>query len=200
MTTILYEVGNNLYVNITNKCPCSCTFCIRNNADGAYGSDSLWLDHEPSYEEIINAFNQHDLSRYNEIVFCGYGEPLERIDVLTDVCRYLKLKDCPPIRLNTNGLSDLIHKKPTAEMLKGCIDIVSISLNAGTEKGYLEVTRPSFGAGSYEAMLSFAAECKKYIPRVIFSVVDVISKEEIELAGKRAEEMGIEFRVRTYDC
>ena len=200
MTTILYKVGNNLYVNITNKCPCNCTFCIRNNADGAYGSDSLWLDHEPSYDEIIADFSKHDLSQYNEIVFCGYGEPLERIDVLTDVCRWLKNHNAPPIRLNTNGLSDLIHGRPTASMLQDCIDIISISLNAGSEEAYLDVTRPSFGKGSYDAMLRFAAECKKYIPRVIFSVVDVISPEEIELGRKRAESMGIEYRVRKYDC
>lgn len=198
--TILYEVGNNLYVNITNKCPCSCTFCIRNNADGAYGSDSLWLDHEPSADEIKSAFDKKDLNGYNEIVFCGYGEPLERIDVLTEICKYLKAEGCPPIRLNTNGLADLIHKKPVAYMLENCIDIVSISLNAGSEKCYNSVTNPSFGNNSYNAMLKFAEDCKKYIPRVIFSVVDVISAEEIELARKTAEKMNIEFRVRKYDC
>lgn len=81
--TIVYEVGNNLYVNLTNKCPCSCTFCIRNNGDGAYGSDSLWLEHDPSDQEIIQALKEHNFKNYKEIVFCGYGEPTERLDSLT---------------------------------------------------------------------------------------------------------------------
>ncbi len=200
MMTILYEVGENLYVNITNKCPCACTFCIRKNGDGAYGSDSLWLEHEPSFEEIKQAFDSVDINKYNEIVFCGYGEPLVRIDVLIQICRYLKEKGCPPIRLNTNGLSDLIHNKPTAHLLEGCVDIVSISLNAGTEKGYMDVTRPSFKEGAYKAVLDFANDCKKYIPKQMFTVVDVISEEEIQLAEKQAEKLGIKFRVRKYDC
>lgn len=200
MMTILYEVGENLYVNITNKCPCSCTFCIRKNGDGAYGSDSLWLDHEPSEDEIKSAFDKKDLSKYNEIVFCGYGEPLERPEILTEICRYIKSKGCPPVRLNTNGLADLINDKPVAPMLKDCIDIVSISLNAGTPEGYNAVTRPSFKNGAYQAMLNFAEECKKYVPKVMFTVVDVISEEEINLARQRAESMDIEFRVRKYDC
>ncbi len=199
MMTILYEVGDNLYVNITNKCPCSCTFCIRNNGDGAYGSDSLWLNHEPTVEEIKQAFNLRDLSKYKEIVFCGYGEPLVRLDVLIEVCKYLKNKGCPPIRLNTNGLSDLIHGKPTAKLLEGCVDIVSISLNAGTESGYNAVTCPSYD-GAYQSLLKFAEDCKKYIPEQLFTVVDVISQEEINLAEKQAEKLGIKFRVRKYDC
>ncbi len=199
--TMLYEVGTNLYVNITNRCPCACTFCIRKTADGAYGSDSLWLDHDPSADEIKTAFDKRNLSDYSEIVFCGYGEPLERIETLIEICRYIKAKEgCPPVRLNTNGLSDIINKKPTAHMLEGCIDTVSISLNAGTEECYNRVTNPSFGKGSYDAMLKFADDCKKYVPRVIFTVVDVIPPEEIELARKTAEKMGIEFRVRKYDC
>lgn len=200
MMTILYEVGNNLYVNITNKCPCACTFCIRKNGDGAYGSDSLWLDHEPSEAEIIAEFEKRNLNDYNEIVFCGYGEPLQRADLLVKICKYLKEKNSPPIRINTNGLADLINKKSVAPMLKDCVDIVSISLNAGTEKGYYDVTRPSFKTGAYDAMLRFAEDCKKYVPNIMFTVVDVISPEEIELARQRAESMNIKFRVRKYDC
>lgn len=199
MMTILYEVGNNLYVNITNKCPCACTFCIRKNGDGAYGSDSLWLDHEPSEAEIIAEFDKRNLGDYSQIVFCGYGEPLQRADLLVKICRYLKGKNSPPIRINTNGLADLINHKSVAPMLKDCVDIVSISLNAGTEKGYCEVTRPSF-KGAYDAMLRFAEDCKKYVPQIMFTVVDVISPEEIELARQRAESMNIKFRVRKYDC
>ena len=112
--TITYEVGGNLYLNITNRCPCACTFCIRTLCDGAYGSDPLWLEHEPSQEEIFAALEQRDLSQYREVVFCGFGEPTERLDVLLETARYLKQHGVRCIRLNTNGLSDLIHGRNTA--------------------------------------------------------------------------------------
>ncbi len=199
MMTILYEVGNNLYVNVTNRCPCACTFCIRNHADGAYGSDSLWLDREPTIDEVINAFKNYDLSKYEEVVFCGYGEPLERVSLVTEVCKYLKKNFNCKIRINTNGLANLIHNKDIVPQLKGCFDTISISLNAGCEESYLKVTRPKFKEGSYHAVLEFAKECKDVAPRVIFSVVDVIPKEEIALAQSVADTLGIPLRVRTYD-
>ena len=197
--TIVYEVGNNLYVNLTNKCPCSCTFCIRNNGDGAYGSDSLWLEHDPSDQEIIQALKEHNFKNYKEIVFCGYGEPTERLDCLTAAASFIKKNDGPPIRLITNGLADLIHGKPVAYKLQGLCDIVSISLNAGTKEEYLKVTRPSFGDKSFEAMQRFAIDCKKYVKTVIFTVVDVIGSEEITAAQEIADKLGIPLRVRKYE-
>lgn len=196
--TIVYEVGQNLYVNITNKCPCSCTFCIRQNGDGAYGSDSLWLEHEPSVEEIIKALENADYKKYNEIIFCGYGEPTERLDVLKSSAEYIKKNSNVPIRLNTNGLSDLIHKKSTASELEGLIDTVSVSLNAGTKDEYLKVTRPSFGDEAYDAMQKFASDCKKYIKNVVFTVVDVIGDDEILASKKIAEKLEIPLRIRKY--
>lgn len=197
--TILYVVEDKLYVNITNRCPCACIFCIRNNGDGAYGSDSLWLDNEPTDEQIIADFEKYDLSKYKEIVFCGYGEPLERLDTIVNVGKYLKTITKTPLRINTNGLSDLINEKPTAQSLKDIIDIVSISLNAGTPDEYLRVTQPCFGIKSFEAMLKFAEDCKKAVPRVLFTVVDVISKDEINRCKALASKMGIELRIRKYD-
>lgn len=198
--TVIYEVGNNLYVNITNKCPCACTFCIRKNGDGAYGSDSLWLEREPSVDEVKKLIDKAGIEKYNEIVFCGFGEPLERLDDVVELCRYIKSK-LPdlPVRINTNGLSDLIHGKPTAYMLENVVDIVSISLNAGTEEEYLKVTNPKFGKGSFSALQKFALDCKKYVNKVIFTVVDVISKEEIKKAQEIADKSGIPLRVRRYD-
>lgn len=197
--TIVYEVGKNLYVNLTNKCPCSCTFCIRNNGEGAYGSDSLWLEREPTVDEVITALEKADFRKYNEIVYCGYGEPTERIEILADTVKFIKENDGPPIRVNTNGLSDLIHKKPTAYMLEG-VDTVSVSLNAGTKEEYLKVTRPSFGDEAYEAMQKFAVECKKYAKNVVFSVVDVIGEEQIKASQELADRLGIKLRVREYEC
>lgn len=197
--TIVYEVGENLYVNLTNKCPCSCTFCIRQNADGAYGSDSLWLEHEPSAEEVIDALEKADYKKYKEIVYCGYGEPTERIEVLTETAKYIKENNGPAIRVNTNGLADLIHKMPVAHMFEGLVDTVSVSLNAGTKEEYLKVTRPSFGEESYEAMQKFAVDCKKYVKNVVFSVVDVIGEEQLKASQEMADKLGIKLRIRKYE-
>ena len=197
--TILYPVGQHLYVNLTNKCPCACTFCIRQNGDGAYGSDSLWLEHDPDLDEIKAAFAKWDLSQFTELVFCGYGEPTEALPMLLQTAAYAKtLPGCPPIRLNTNGLSDLIHGEPTAFNFAGLIDTVSISLNAGTEKAYMAVTRPKWD-NAFEAMQKFAVDCKKYVPKVMFTVVDVIPQSEIEAAQAVADRLGIPLRVRKYD-
>lgn len=197
--TIAYEVGQNLYLNITNKCPCSCTFCIRKNADGAYGSDSLWLERDPEIDEIIDALENMDYKKYNEIVFCGYGEPTERIDVLIETAKYIKENNGPKIRINTNGLSDLINGRPTAQLFEGLADIVSISLNAGTKEEYLKVTRPSFGDSSFEEMQKFAVGCKKYVPEVVLTVVDVIGEDEVNAAREVADRLGIKLRVRAYE-
>ena len=197
--TILYPVGAHLYVNLTNKCPCACTFCIRQNGDGAYGSDSLWLEHDPSLAEVKAAFSAWNLADFTELVFCGYGEPTEQLEILLLAAQYAKtLPGCPPVRLNTNGLSDLIHGKKTAYLLEGLIDTVSISLNAGTEQEYMAVTRPKW-ENAFEAMQAFASDCKNYVPHVMFTVVDVIPKEEIAAAQAVADRLGIPLRVRKYD-
>lgn len=197
--TILYPVGEHLYVNLTNKCPCACTFCIRQNGDGAYGSDSLWLQHDPTLAEVKKAFEAWNLADFTELVFCGYGEPTEALEMLLLTAQYAKtLPGCPPVRLNTNGLSDLIHGKKTAHLLEGLVDTVSISLNAGTKQEYLAVTRPKWD-NAFEAMQQFAVDCKPYVKKVMFTVVDVIPKEEIEAAQQVADSLGIPLRVRKYD-
>lgn len=197
--TIVYEVGSNLYVNITNKCPCKCIFCIRNNGDGAYGSDSLWLEREPSAEEIISTLKKVDFKKYSEIIYCGYGEPTERIDVLVETARFIKENGGPPVRINTNGLSDIINGRPTACLLEGAVDTVSVSLNAGTKEEYLRVTQPLFGEVAYEAMQKFALECKQYVKNVMFTVVDIIGEEQIKAAQEMADKLGIRLRIRKYE-
>lgn len=197
MMTILYTVGNKLYVNITNRCPCACTFCIRNNGDGAYGSDSLWLEREPTVEEILRGFDKLDLDSFTELVFCGYGEPMERADAVAEVMAAIRKKSSIPARINTNGLSDLINGRETAHLLRD-FDTVSISLNAPTAEEYNEVSRPSL-ENAFDAILKFAEDCKKYVPKVIFSVVDVITKEQTERCQALADSMNIPLRVRKYD-
>lgn len=197
--TILYDVDGKLYINLTNKCPCNCTFCIRHNGDGAYGSDSLWLEHEPSLDEIKAAFAKVDMSKYKEVVFCGYGEPMERVNEVVAVGEFVKAAyGDVTVRLNTNGLGDKIHGTPTAKLLQGAVDIVSISLNSYCKEKYNEVTRPKWD-DAFDSMLSFAADCKTYIPQVVFTVVDVIPPEDISRAKALAMSIGIPLRVRKYE-
>lgn len=198
--TTLYTLGDSLYVNVTNKCPCACVFCIRNNGDSIKDSGSLWFGNsEPSAKDIIDEFAKYDLSKFDSIVFCGYGEPLERFDVVCEVARYLRTITKLPIRLNTNGLADLIcEREHTAFELEGLIDAVSISLNAPDAESFLKVTNSCFGERSFDAMISFAKDAKKVIDKVIFTVVDIISDDEIESCRKIADSMGIPLRVRKY--
>ncbi len=197
--TILYDVGGKLYINLTNKCPCNCTFCIRHNGDGAYGSDSLWLEHEPSLDEVKAAFAKVDMSKYKEVVFCGYGEPMERVNEVIAVGEFVKANyGDVTVRLNTNGLGDKIHGVPTAKLLQGAVDIVSISLNSYCKEKYNEVTRPKWD-DAFDAMLSFAADCKSYLQQVVFTVVDVIPPEDISRAKALAMSIGIPLRVREYE-
>ena len=198
--TIFYELYGALYVNITNKCPCSCVFCIRDHSDVIKNSDPLWFEgEEPTMEDIKKDFERFDIEKYSEIVFCGYGEPTERMDILVETAKFLRKKTNKKIRLNTNGLSDLIcNRKNTAFELKGLIDTVSISLNAPTSKRFCEITNSCFGEKSFDALLEFAKDAKECIDKVVFTLVDVISKEEIDKCQKIADDMGIELRVREY--
>ena len=200
MMTLTYKVKNGVYVNMTNRCPCACTFCLRHNAPGVYGSDPLWLDREPTVEEVIESLKGWDLSTLDEVVFCGYGEPTERLFDILKVAEYIRSVSAIKIRINTNGLSDLIHGKATAPDLKGLIDTVSVSLNATSAEDYLKVCRPRFGIESYDAMLAFTKECTKYVPNVVMTVVDVVtSKEEQAKCKAICDSLGATLRIRPYE-
>lgn len=198
--TITYPVKNGIYINMTNKCPCACTFCLRQNGPGVYGSDSLWLEREPTVEEVCESLRQWDLNRRDEVVFCGYGEPTERLDDLLQVAAWIKTNYSVPVRINTNGLSDLIYGKDTAPMLQGVIDTVSISLNANNPEDYLKLTRSKFGIGSWQAMLDFAMHCTAYVPKVVMTVVDQVTSQEEQQEAKRiCDRIGATLRVRPFE-
>lgn len=196
--TIFYEAYGNMYVNITNRCPCACEFCIRKEEDGVGEGNYLWLEREPTLDEIKADFDKLDLDSFKDVVFCGYGEPAERIQDIVEISKYIKSKSNKIIRINTNGLSDLIHGEKTAHLLKDVIDVVSISLNAPNAEIYDQRCHPKFGLESYDAMLQFAKDCKNYVPEVVLTVVDCISKEEIEQCRKIAVSLGVTYRVRTF--
>ena len=200
--TITYQVKNAVYVNLTNRCPCNCTFCLRHNGPGVFGSGPLWLEREPTLEETIDSLGQWDYERFREVVFCGYGEPTERLDVLLAAAAHLKERDpALRVRVNTNGLSDLINGKPTAPLFVGKVDCLSISLNTDDPAEYLSVCRPKFGAAAYPAMLKFTQEAAALLPSVVMTVVGepVTSLEKQERCRAIATRLGARLRVRPYE-
>lgn len=197
---ILYEVHNGLYVNMTNKCPCACVFCLRQTKDEMEGSGSLWLEKEPSVDEVIAEFSKFDMKKYEEVVFCGFGEPTERLDDLLKVAEFVKKTYDIPTRINTNGLSDLIYNKDTAPMFEGLIDTVSISLNTPNPEKYLELTRSKFGIKSFDAMLNFAKNVKKYVKKVVLTTVSTtLTPEEEQQCREICERIGVTYRIRPFE-
>ena len=202
--TITYEYEGALYVNLTNKCNCSCEFCLRHGkAQGSiYTEDSLWLEREPTKEEALDSFLSRDVCAYREIVFCGYGEPTYRLDVILWLVDALKEKfgnKLPPVRINTNGHANLILGRDVCPELKGRIDTLSISLNAIDAPAYVALCHPTQGEAAYQAMLDFAREAKDYVPNVVLTIVDKDkTKEEIDTCYKIAEDLGVKLRVRSF--
>ena len=201
--TITYPLKRGLYVNLTNRCPCACVFCLRQNGDGVGGSGSLWLEHEPSADEVRAAIDARDLSQFDEVVFCGYGEPTERLDVLLETARHIReVAPSRRIRVNTNGLSDLINGRETAPSFAGLVDVVSISLNTPDPDEYVRMCRPKFGRRSYDAMLAFARDCRRHVPDVVLSVVGspVTTPEQQAACRAIADSVGVRLRVRAYEA
>ena len=202
MMTIAYQVKNGIYVNLTNRCPCACTFCLRTKGPGVYGSPSLWLDREPMEAEVVAALDAQDWTRFREAVFCGYGEPTERLDVLLAAAAHLKARDpALRIRVNTNGLSDLINGRPTAALFAGCVDCLSISLNTDDPAEYLALCRPRFGADAFPALLAFTREAASAVPEVVLTVVGEPVTDVAKQARCRAlaESLGARLRVRPFE-
>lgn len=198
MADIVYTYNNNVYFNITNRCTCKCVFCVRNEKDTLGEAETLWHDHNPSWEEIKSAIDSFDFTGYKEAIFCGYGEPTCVYDNLIAAAKYMKeIHPNIRLRLNTNGLGELYNKKPIAEEISQYIDAVSISLNAPNAKRYQEVTQPCF-ADAFKDMLAFAEKSKSLFDSTQFSVVNIISEEEIADSKKLAADMGIPLRVRIY--
>jgi len=192
--TIFYKLENKLYVNITNDCPCDCTFCIRNSYDGVGDATSLWLPHPPTLHEIFTAFDRQDLSDVDEIVFCGYGEPLARGKEIAVITAYLRSKTSLPFRLNTNGLAVLLFSCFDFDSL-AAFETVSVSLNADDADEYVRLVQPVFGKESYQAVLDFIKKARQHTT-VIATVVDVLAPERIENCRELTTALGVLFRVR----
>lgn len=198
--TIVYKVHNNLYVNLTNRCSASCTFCLRQTMECVGESDSLWLEHEPDLAEVMAAMEAVDMDAYDEVVFCGFGEPTEAWELLLKVAKYVKATYGKPIRLNTNGHGNLINGRNIAPEMKNLVDTVSISLNTPDRTRYNEIVRSRYGEASFDAMLAFAKDASIYVPNVVMTTVDTtITKEEEQRCREICHQLGVTYRIRPWE-
>lgn len=194
---ILYETGDTLYVNLTNRCPCSCTFCIRDESDTVNGHDVLWLEREPTAGEVLEQLRQLDLSRYSELVFCGYGEPMEAFDVLKEVAVGQRRTRRCRCAINTNGQGSLINGRDITPELEGIVDSVSVSLNSPDADEYLALTRSRFGADAHPAMLEFARRAGRHVPTVVLTTVGgTITHGQERACQELCDELDVSYRIR----
>jgi len=200
MNQFTYHSGRGLYINLTNRCDMNCEFCIRRGHTGVGDADSLWLDREPERQEVLDEILGQDYAAFDEIVFCGFGEPTMRLDDMLWLCDQLKKRpDMPPIRVNTNGHASLIAGRDVASRFEGRLDTVSVSLNAPSAEEYVALCHPDAGEVAFDAMLDFTKKVSAYVPHTLLSIVDVVPPETIELCRKVAESCGVPLRVRTFE-
>lgn len=195
MKNYVYEYGDSLYINLTNKCPNNCEFCLRNFKNGV-GEDDLRLSTEPNFEDVKEALSLFPLKKYDEIVFCGFGEPMCALSVMSQVGPYLKRLGLKT-RVNTNGLGGLWNKRDDVpQLISKYIDSVSISLNASNRELYQEICRSKYGEEAFDAIIDFTKGCVENGIDTTLTVVDFIGEDEIAECRKLAEELGAKFRVR----
>lgn len=192
---IAYPIRNSLYLNITNRCSNYCSFCAKFKSYTVKGH-YLRLREEPTAAEVLQAIGDDPL-KYDEIVFCGFGEPLIRLDVVKEVGLLLKKRGCR-IRIDTDGLANLVHGRNVLPELM-FVDTISVSMNAPDSATYQKLIKTPFGDNAYPAVLYFLREAKKHIAKVVASVVAVPGLD-VEACRKVAEDdIGVKFRVREYD-
>ena len=200
--TYVYTLDGNLYINLTNKCSNGCDFCVRNERSSYYGN-YLWIRHgDPTVEKVIAQANGFgDLTRFKEVVFCGFGEPTYKVAEMVALCDYFHGKGLKT-RLNTNGQGNLINKRDIVPDLKDKIDFVNISLNASCVEKYQPICRSQFGEAGFAGIVEFAKICKKNDVACRFSIVDCIGEEEVEACKRLAESIRVPLYVRKYitDC
>jgi TatD DNase family protein len=192
---IAYKIRRSLYINLTNRCNNNCSFCIRNGPGGGYvAGHYLHLKSEPSASEIIAAIEMEN--EFDEIVFCGLGEPTLRLTELLEVSKVMKERRFP-IRLDTNGQGSLINKKDIVPLLGGLVNKVSVSLNTSDADTYVRLCHPDKGKDAYPAILKFISDCVKLKIATEVSVVD-LPDIDIDSCRKIALGLGATFRIRHY--
>ena len=194
---ITYKQGNSLYVNMTNHCTNKCTFCVRDHGEDIYGD--LWLEKEPTREEIYKSITDAHPDEYNELVFCGFGEPTCRLYDMLTICKAIREKYNVPIRLNTNGHASLIMGEDTTPLFAGLFDTISISLNAPDSETYNKLCVPKFGDDSFAGVLKFARDVAKVVPHVVLTAVrGTVSESDLVRCADVAKGLGLEFRIREF--
>ncbi len=196
--TYLYALDGNLYVNLTNKCSNGCDFCVRNERTSYYGN-YLWLRHgEPTVEKVIaDCKGFGDLTRFKEVVFCGFGEPTYKVAEMVALCDYFHEKGLKT-RLNTNGQGNLINKRDIVPELKGKLDFINVSLNASCYEKYQPICRSQFKEAGFAGMVEFAKSCRRAGIDCRFSIVDCIGEEEVEACKKLAQSVNVPLYIREY--
>jgi TatD DNase family protein len=189
-----YQIGKALYINVTNRCNADCIFCDRKGFASVVGYNlKMPKSMEPPAEVYIKEIG--DPKQYSEIVFCGFGEPTIRMDIIKEVAKYVK-ENGGKTRLNTDGHGNYINKRNILPELKGLIDTVSISLNSADPKQYAELMRVD--ESMFYEMVNFTKEAKKYIPEVVVTIVDLKQVDEEKARRFAEEELGVKFRAREY--
>ena len=192
---IVYPIRHSLYLNLTNRCSNRCTFCAKNSSYIVKGHD-LALGREPSAEELIQAVG--DPQKYQEIVFCGFGEPLLRLETVKIVAAELKKKGAR-VRIDTDGQANLVYGRNILPELHGLVDAISVSLNAESPEKYQRFCRSPFGEKGFTGILDFIREAKKVIPEVVATVVEMPGVDVEACRRLAEEELGVPFKRRAYD-
>ena len=192
---IAYPIRNSLYLNVTNRCSNRCTFCTRESSPCVKGHD-LTLQHEPTAQEILDAAG--DVAGYDEVVFCGFGEPLLRWDVVREVAQVLKDQGAR-VRVNTNGQARLFLGRDILPEMAGVVDALSVSLNAPDAARYEKICRPDAGEFAYEAVKDFIREARTFVPSVTASIVALPGVDVEDCRRIAEQELGASFRIRPYN-
>ncbi len=196
--TYLYVLDGNLYVNLTNKCSNGCDFCVRNERTSYYGN-YLWLRHgEPTVDKVLADLKGFgDLTRFKEVVFCGFGEPTYKVAEMVALCDYFHEKGLKT-RLNTNGQGNLINKRDIVPELKGKLDFINVSLNASCYEKYQPICRSQFKEAGFAGMVDFAKGCRRAGIDCRFSIVDCIGEEEVEACKRLSQSVNVPLYIRDY--
>lgn len=205
---ISYQLGNSLYLNLTNRCSNACDFCLRSakregvveperwtTSDDLSGSNELWLEREPTVDEVIENLKTRNLAAFEQVVFCGFGEPFMRFDDCKQVAAWLKSQGVI-VRVNTNGQANLLTGRDVTPEMVGLFDVVSISMNNKNAAEYQQQCHSDFGEKSFDALLDFGERCAKLGMETVFTVVDLLPPADIAACRQLAEERGCTLRVR----
>ena len=192
---IAYPIADRLYLSITDRCTLACRFCPKTLGSMQVHDYDLSMDHRPGVDEIIAAMG--DISDYSSIVFCGYGEPTLRLKVLLDVAREVKRRE-GHVRVNTDGLANLVNKRNVLPEMSGLVDALSVSMNAQNESVYNTHCDPALPE-SWQAMLDFLAQAPRWVPDVTATAINGLDGVDIEACRALARQLGVAFRQRELD-